>query len=172
MSGNWNRNLKKACNARPAIPARRSFLKRGAGLLALLISAAAGWLHPRRSFAARNNAAFAAATEADALADLFPGRTPVDSAAIHIDVEDEVENGAVVPLAVTADLPGVESITLLVAKNPNPLIAKFNLGPECEGFIATRIKVGEPSDIIAVVESGGKLYRASKFVKVIIGGCG
>lgn len=172
MNGNWNRNLRKVCKARPAIPGRRSFLRRGAGLLALLIGAAAGGLHPRRSYAARNNTAFTAETEAEALAALFPGRAPVDSAAIDIKVEDVVENGAVVPLAVTADLSGVESITLLVAQNPNPLIAKFNLGPGCEAFIATRIKVGEPSDIIAVVEAGGGLYRARRFVKVIVGGCG
>ena len=38
--------------------------------------------------------------------------------------------------------------------------------------IATRIKMSETSDVIAVVKAGGKMYSARKNVKVTIGGCG
>ena len=54
----------------------------------------------------------------------------------------------------------------------NPLIAHFDLSPQCKAFIATRIKVGAPSDIIAIVQSGDKLYSKRKFIEVIEGGCG
>lgn len=151
---------------------RRNFIKRCLCLLALLTGGTAGLLKPLLAFTQRNGEAFGADTEQDALAALFPGRQVEASDAVHIDAHDEIENGAFVPLGITTDLPSVASITILVAKNPNPLIAKFNLAPECAGFIETRIKVAEPSDIIAVVEAGNKLHGARKFVKVIEGGCG
>jgi predicted secreted protein len=53
-----------------------------------------------------------------------------------------------------------------------PLIANFKLHPLCQGFIETRIKMGESSDIIAVVRTDDQLYSARKFVEVIAGGCG
>lgn len=151
---------------------RRSFIKRGLCLLAALTTGMAGLLQPLLALAERNSKAFAAETEKDALAELFPGQQIEITDAIHIDAHDVIENGAVVPLSITTKLPDAESITILVEKNPNPFIAKFNLGPGCSGFIATRIKVAQPSDIIALVQSRGKLYSTRKFVEVIAGGCG
>lgn len=151
---------------------RRSFIQRGLCLLAVLTTGITGLLQPLIAFAERNNKAFTAETEKDALTELFPGQAIVASDAIHIDVHDVIENGAVVPLSITTKLPAAESITILVEKNPNPFIAKFNLGPGCSGFVATRIKVAQPSDIIVIVQSRGKLYSTRKFVEVIAGGCG
>ena len=151
---------------------RRNFIKRSLCLLATLTAGVTGMLHPLPALAERNSKAFSAATEKDALTTLFPGQPVESSTAIHVDVHDVIENGAVVPLSITTDLPGTESITILVEKNPNPLIARFNLGPGCAGFIATRIKMAQTSDIIVVVHAQGKLYTAHKFVEVIIGGCG
>lgn len=151
---------------------RRSFLTRSLCLLAALTTGITGLLQPLLALAERNSKAFAAETEKDALAELFPGQEVVTSDAIHIEAHDVIENGAVVPLSITTKLPAAESITILVEKNPNPIIARFNLGPGCSGFIATRIKVAQPSDIIAIVQSQGRLYSARKFVEVIVGGCG
>lgn len=44
--------------------------------------------------------------------------------------------------------------------------------PATEGFISTRIKMGQSSNVIAVVKADGKLHSARKEVKVTIGGCG
>ena len=129
-------------------------------------------LKPLLAFADRSMDAFSAETEVNALAEFFPGLEVTPSDAITIGVHDLVENGAVVPVKIKTDLPNVESITILVEKNPNPLIANFNLSPECEGFVATRIKVGEPSTITAIIKSDGKLFSTKKFVEVIEGGCG
>ncbi|HWR77205.1 MAG TPA: thiosulfate oxidation carrier protein SoxY, partial [Thiobacillus sp.] len=41
-----------------------------------------------------------------------------------------------------------------------------------QGFISTRIKMGQTSLVRAVVNAGGKSYTAAKEVKVTIGGCG
>ena len=151
---------------------RRNFIRRTLCLLAVVATGITGLLKPLIAFAERNSKAFSAETEKDALASLFPGQQVEKSDAIHIDVRDEIENGAVVPLSITTQLPAAESITIMVEKNPNPYIARFNLGPGCSGFIATRIKVAQPSDIIAIIQSQGKLYSTRKFVKVIAGGCG
>ena len=151
---------------------RRNFIKHSLSLLAVFATGMAGMFKSPPAFAERNGKAFAAETETDAIDALFPGQQVETSAAIHFDVHDVIENGAIVPLSITTELPAAESITLLVEKNPNPFIAKFDLGPGCSGFIATRIKVAQPSDIIAIVKSQGKLYSTRKFVEVITGGCG
>ena len=46
------------------------------------------------------------------------------------------------------------------------------MGANAEGYESTRIKMGKTSKVIAVVKAGGKVYSASKDVKVTIGGCG
>ena len=38
--------------------------------------------------------------------------------------------------------------------------------------VANRIKMAKTSNVIVVVEAGGKLYSATKEVKVTVGGCG
>jgi len=124
------------------------------------------------ALAKRHIEAFAAASESEALNSFFPGREIIASDEIKIGVHDLIENGAVVPIKIETNLPAVQSISILVEKNPNPLVAHFDLGPDCKGFIATRIKVGAPSDIIAIVQSEDKLYSKRKFVEVVEGGCG
>ncbi len=151
---------------------RRTFLTQLLSGTSLLLAGAGSLLKPLLAFADWNVAAFSAETEADAIAQFFPELEVTPSDAINIVVHDLVENGAVVPVKVETSLPNVESIALMVEKNPNPFIANFNLNPDCTGFISTRIKVGEPSNITAVVKSDGKLFTAKKFVEVIEGGCG
>jgi len=150
---------------------RRNFISWLLSGTTITLASVGGLLKPLLAFADWNMGAFSAETEADALAEFFPGLEIMASDAITIGVHDLVENGAVVPVKVKTDLPNVESITILVEKNPNPLIANFNLSPECTGFVATRIKVGEPSTITAIIKSDGKLFSTKKFVEVIEGGC-
>jgi sulfur-oxidizing protein SoxY len=95
-----------------------------------------------------------------------------ESDKVKLKAPDIAENGAVVPVTVTSGIDGTSSIGIIVANNPTPLTATFNLGPTTEGYISTRIKMGKTSDVIAVVKAGGKLYSAKKEVKVTIGGCG
>jgi len=151
---------------------RRNFISQLLSGTTIILAGVGGLLKPILAFAGRNVDAFSAETEADALAEFFPGFAVTPSDAITIGVHDLVENGSVVPLKIKTDLPNVESITILVEKNPNPMIANFNLAPACTGFIATRIKVAEPSYITAIVKSEGKLFSTKKFVEVIEGGCG
>jgi sulfur-oxidizing protein SoxY len=65
-----------------------------------------------------------------------------------------------------------EEIAILADKNGTPLSCKYILGANTAGYISTRLKMGKTGNVIAVVKSGGKLYKAHKEVKVTIGGCG
>ena len=38
--------------------------------------------------------------------------------------------------------------------------------------MASRLKMAKTTNVIAIVEAGGKLYSTSKEVKVTVGGCG
>jgi len=38
--------------------------------------------------------------------------------------------------------------------------------------VQTRVKMGQTSDVYAVVKADGKFYMAKKEVKVTLGGCG
>ena len=77
-----------------------------------------------------------------------------------------------VPVAVSTTLSGVQSIAILVEKNPSPLCGVFTLGKRMKPNVSIRVKVSESADIIAVVKAGDKLYSARTPVKVTIGGCG
>jgi sulfur-oxidizing protein SoxY len=151
---------------------RRIFLKRSLTASAVGVAASAGLLAPQQILAAWNKAAFEAKEVPGALNALLGSGTTEPSDAIKIKAPDIAENGAVVPITVETTLPDVESIAIIASENPSPLVANFNLGKGAEGFVSTRIKMGKTGDVVGVVKSGGKLYSASKGVKVTIGGCG
>ncbi len=151
---------------------RRDVLKGTGGLAVLGLALSAGLL---RSGAARaeawNKAAFDTKTLNDAVKALG-GAPPTQSADVAITSPDIAENGAVVPFTVASKLPKTESIALLVEKNPNILAANFQIPEGTEPWINTRIKMGQTSNVYALVKADGKYYYASKEVKVTLGGCG
>lgn len=107
-----------------------------------------------------------------AMTELFGSSTTTASDAVTLTAPDIAENGAVVPITVATSLEGVEAIGIIVTENPSPLVAAFDLTPDSVPEVSTRIKMGKTSDVMAVVKANGKLYSASKNVKVTIGGCG
>lgn len=150
---------------------RRNVLKGAAGAGTVAVAVAAGLLKPTQAMAAWNKAAFDAKNVGDAMKGLGVS-APADSKDITIKAPDIAENGAVVPVEVTSGIAGTTAIAIVAEKNALPLIGNFNLSGGTEGFISTRIKMGQTSLIRAVVTAGGKNYTASKEVKVTIGGCG
>lgn len=95
-----------------------------------------------------------------------------DSDSITIKAPEIAENGAVVPVSVSTTLPNPRRIIIVTAENPSPLSAVFELGEGVLGEVATRLKMGQTTQLVALVESEGTVYRASREVKVTIGGCG
>jgi sulfur-oxidizing protein SoxY len=151
---------------------RRIILKGSLASGAIGMAVSAGLITPRLVLAAWPKAAFDAKSVNDAVTDLFGSSTLTGSDKIKIKAPDIAENGAVVPISVETDLADVESISIIAEKNATPLTSSFVLGKGTEPYIATRIKMGKTGNVVAVVKAGGKLYSASKEVKVTIGGCG
>jgi sulfur-oxidizing protein SoxY len=152
---------------------RRDVLKTGGGITLLTLVAAAGWLKPGEAAAAEwNKAAFDAKTM-DETMKAFGGSAPAQSKDItFFQTPDIAENGAVVPVGVTSAIPKTESIAILIEKNPNMLAAVFDIPPGTDPSLSTRVKMGQSSNIYALVKADGKYYVASKEVKVTLGGCG
>jgi sulfur-oxidizing protein SoxY len=144
---------------------RRGLLK---GAAALVV---AGLLKPVAALAAWNKAAFSSKTSADAMKSLGTP-TAESSGSIVIEAPQIAENGAVVPIEVTSNIPGTTSIAVLVEKNPYPLVAKFDFMEGALPFVKINAKMGETSDVRVVATAGGKHYQATKEIKVTIGGCG
>lgn len=148
---------------------RRDILRQGATVAGLL---AATGLFPRYALAAWNKAAFDAKSVADVMKALGSG-APAESKDVTLTAPDIAENGAVVPFAIATTLPNVKSMLILVEKNPNTLVAKFDVSDAVEPNFSTRAKMGQSSDVYAVaVMADGKAFFAKKEVKVTLGGCG
>ena len=153
---------------------RRNLLQTGGGMTLLTMLAAAGWLQPRTALAADAwNAAAFETKSMDATMKALGGGTPAQSIGItFLQTPDIAENGAVVPIGVASSIPKTESIAILVEKNPNMLTAVFDIPPGTEPSISTRVKMGQSSNVYALVKADGKYYVASKEIKVTLGGCG
>jgi sulfur-oxidizing protein SoxY len=121
---------------------------------------------------ARNKEAFEAKMPDEALKALFGDKPMEATDAFEFKVPEIAEDGSIVPVTISTDMPGVKSISLLVDANPNPLSARFNFMPGAVTEFKTRIKMGESSDVRAVIETDDKLYVSTKNVKVTLGGCG
>ncbi|HKG99702.1 MAG TPA: thiosulfate oxidation carrier protein SoxY [Bradyrhizobium sp.] len=115
--------------------------------------------------------AFKQKSDADAIKSLY-GKTAEASDKVKLDAPEIAENGAVVPISVSSSLPDVASIAILVSENPNALAASYKIPPGTVPSVANRIKMAKTTNVIAIVEAGGKLYSTSKEVKVTVGGCG
>lgn len=151
---------------------RRTLLKGAGATGALYAALAAGLLKPGQVLAATwNKSAFEAKTLLEAIKTLGYG-SAADSKDIEIKAPDIAENGAVVPIEIASNIPGTQTISVLIEKNPFPFAATFDVSNGALPFVALRVKVGESSNIRVVVAAAGKYYMTSKEVKVTIGGCG
>ena len=128
-----------------------------------------------RALAAANDKypedAFKQKNEADAIKSLY-GRAAETSDKVKLDAPEIAENGAVVPISVTTTLANVTSISFFASENPNALAASYIIPEGTLPAVANRLKLAKTCHVIAIVESGGKHYSATKEVKVTVGGCG
>ena len=150
---------------------RRTFLKSTlAG--AVLASTGASLFTPGWALAADwPKEAFSAKKLEDAVQALFGSSQMSPSAAVKLKAPTQAENSAQVQIQISTELPNVETIAVFVEKNPSPLVAQMNFAG-AEGYFSARMKMGQTSDVYAVVKSDGKLYVAKQNIKVTAGGCG
>lgn len=151
---------------------RRTFLRATIAGSAIATIIGAGLLKPTQVLAANWPAAAFKGKSADAAIKSLYGtskRTP--SKAIKINASVQAEDGSSVPVAVTTTLKNVEAISIYVHKNAQPLVANAIITGG-GGYLRTNIKMLKTSKVEFVVKAGGKLYTASKMIKVTAGGCG
>ena len=145
---------------------RRILMKGGVALLAL--AAVPGFLlaavWPQKTFSSK--------TASEALKALYGTDVTTPSDRIDMKVPEIAENGAVVPVTIKTSLENVESISIVVKNNPRPMAATFEIPPGTLPKIASRIKMGETSDVMAVIKTSNGIYSTVSEVKVTIGGCG
>ncbi len=148
---------------------RRQFIKSVAGTIAY---AGVIMAVPKQVFAKWSDKAFMSET-LDAAITAKYGNMPVeDSSAIQIKSPEIAENGAYVPVSVSANIPGASSISIFADANFTPLIASFDILPRMLQDVSLRLRMAKTSKLVVLVQAGGKLYRATREVKVTIGGCG
>ena len=141
---------------------RREFLARGAALVGVALVPVAA----------------ASPAEVDLeVAGLF-GNRPISAGRIRLEVPPISENGYSVPLAVEVESPmtaddHVRRIVLFAEENPQPNIARFELGPRSgRARIQTRIRMGGSQKIRAIAElSDGSLWSTETFSIVTLAAC-
>jgi sulfur-oxidizing protein SoxY len=146
---------------------RRTAIKT-TGAFATLVSL--GIVTQSQALAAVERASFQVKTLEDALKAI--GGTPAASDQVTVVSPDIAENGAVVPVGATSNLPNTTDIYLIVEKNPTPLSCAFMIPAGTAADVQTRLKMGQSTNVIAVVKADGKLFSATKETKVTLGGCG
>ena len=151
---------------------RRKLVKSAAfiGTTASLVGT--GVLLPQRVLGAYATDAFAARDVDGALIGSLGSAEHSASDSVKLKAPDIAENGAVVPVTLSSSMDNVDAISIIVAANPGPLTCTYILSSSSVPFVSTRVKMAKTSDVIGVVKANGKLYSATKEVKVTIGGCG
>jgi sulfur-oxidizing protein SoxY len=138
------------------------------GAFATLVSL--GIITQSQANAAVTHDSFAVKSVEDALKAI--GGQAATSDQVSVVSPDIAENGAVVPVGATSKLPNTTEVFLLVEKNPTPLAAGFMIPAGTVADVQTRLKMGQSTNVIAIVKADGKLYSATKETKVTLGGCG
>ncbi len=168
----FGREAMTSSGATPSVS--RRLVLAGVGSLVLTGLSIAAW-PSSTAFAAANDKypddAFKQKDDKEAIRLLY-GRKAEPSDQIKLDAPEIAENGAVVPISVTTSLAEVTSIAFVIPENPNVLAAYYRIPSGTLPNIANRLKMAKTSNVIVIVEAGGKLYSAAREVKVTVGGCG
>ena len=146
---------------------RRKFLGLGMGVAALALAPAS---LSAIDFRKTKPKAFTAKKVDAAITELF-GTASTEEGKVTLKAPKIAENGAVVPIEIKSKLAG-KTVAVFQDANPESTVAVFTV-PE-NGIIhyKMRIKLAKTGTVVAVVQADGKLYSASKSVKVTAGGCG
>lgn len=146
--------------------ARRNILRGTVSTAVLSVAVAAGIMRPREADASSMNSRIYETLRA------LQASNPTATNAIQIHAPDIAENGASVFIEFQCALPDVDALMVFVDRNPQPLIAAFQIAPEVAPSLQMRIKVAQTANVWVVARSAGQFYRAAKTVKVTAGGCG
>lgn len=115
----------------------------------------------------------------EAITKVIGDRKTAEGTMIKLELPEIAENGTTVPLRLEVESPMtandyVKSVHVFADGNPRPDVASFHFTPASgKASASTRMRLAQTQNVVAVAEmSDGKVFRASKEVKVTIGGCG
>ena len=143
---------------------RRDVLRGTVSSALLAVALAAGILRPRNAHAAVGGL--------KQTMQALQRSNPVLNDAIRLKAPAVAVDGSNVFIEFSCDLPDVDALIVFADRNPQPLIAAFQLAPEVVPALQMRIKVAETSQVWVVARSAGKFYKTAKSVRVTSGGCG
>jgi sulfur-oxidizing protein SoxY len=146
---------------------RRKFLGLGAVVAASVIIPAS---LSATDFRKTKPKAWTAHKVPEAMKEVF-GTSKTTEGKVKLKVADIAENGSNIPVTVSSKLAG-KTVAIFQDANPEATVAVFTV--PANGLIdyTIRIKLAKTGKVTAVVDVDGKLYSASKTVKVTAGGCG
>lgn len=147
---------------------RRKFLN----ILTISSTACLALMTPLTTWAAWASDAFNAEKPHDAYKNLFGLTEFIESDEVKLKVPKIAENGGAVPISVKTSMKSVESISLFVKDNPEPLTATFQIPAGTLPDVSTLIRLAQSTTITAVIKADGKLFSKAQEVKVTTGGCG
>jgi sulfur-oxidizing protein SoxY len=154
-------------------PERRRWLGRLASLAAVLSGASAGAARAASEAAAQASSqktqAFQATQALQALHDFSPA--PQWSPSISLDMPTVVDDGAVVPITVTALLSDACEIRVLVDANPVPLALHASIPKGTDAFVSTRIRMSASGTVYAAVRTNAGWFFNAQHAQVSTGGC-
>ena len=99
-------------------------------------------------------------------------KSPVLDNRVIIHAPDTAENGAYVGVSVESSIRNINGLAFFVEKNPHSLAGYFEIKRTNTLKFATKIKMAETSDLVAMVKANDSYYINSRYIKVVLGGCG
>lgn len=151
---------------------RRQFVRLGSGAS---VAGLAGWWPTgaqAQAAAGWNKAAFDAKALADVVKALGGSAPPAENRGISFEAPEIAENGGIVRMSVQSALAGTSQLALVVAKNPHPLAAVFDIPAGTDAGMTLNLKMAESSSVYALARVGNQYFYAIRDVKVTLGGCG
>jgi sulfur-oxidizing protein SoxY len=146
--------------------ARRNILRGTVSTAMLSVAVAAGILRPREVVAATMEGSLKQTLRA------LRAGNPVLTNAILLRAPEIAVDGANVFIDFSCALPEVDALIVFVDRNPQPLVAAFQIAPEVVPALQMRVKVAQTAQVWVVARSAGQFYKTARTVKVTAGGCG
>jgi len=147
---------------------RRKFLSLTLGALALAVAPASVRAEDYRK---SKPTVWTAHTVDDAIKNMY-GTTATIKEGVTLSMPKVASNGGAVPVNFGTTIPA-KTIAVFQDANPEAAVAVFTIGKyDVTDDYAIKIKMGKPGNVTIVVEGqDGKLYSATKYIEVALGGC-
>lgn len=95
----------------------------------------------------------------------------VDTDKITIKLPKIAEKNSAIAITISSELNDIHTLSILLDKPNQPLMAKFNLTPQLDVFVSTRVTVTEDATLVVLAQTPSVIYRTKALIKIGIAGC-